>query len=323
MPGLKRPKSGCKKKKLRIVKSLKPSSHPTTSQVKTIVKSEIKANADSKYFRVATIDDLSGGADGSGQDMFQARNNYPQMNVIGYSTGTGARLDGLNTYKYGFQGTASKSIRALSLARLFGADEGNQTLVGNKLEGNTCQPSYSKTEWNIQRLFDQVSTENTGKDVAPYFVRILRLVPRVKKGEYQDIDPENDAFQDQFGRDIGVNNANFNNYDLQLCRPNKRKYYVKQDIVYHMTPSVVFNESAPDYQAHIPVGNNIKCHQMMHDIGSKLYYKDPEGNGYPDDGFKQEFILFHTCHVGIGNTSSNEPNGLRLSCKAVSTFKDL
>lgn len=290
-------------------------------QTKKIAERVLNTKTESKYFRCVGMGDLND--NGLGQPLYPARSSYNQMYVLGYSTATGARLDGISTYKYGISGAATKSIQALGMARTFGADETNDELVGNALDGNYATPSMASTEWNIQRLFDQVSSETTSKDVAPYFVRIVRLVPRPKKGSYQDVDPETDAFLDEFSRETGVLASTFTNYELQMLKLNTKKYQVKADIKFMMTPAVIFNESAPDYQATVAPGTHQKFLSFRHDIGKRLYYDNPEGTGYPTDGMKQEFILFHVCHIGLGNSaSSNQPNGLRLGCKAVSTFKD-
>lgn len=289
-------------------------------QTKKIAERVLNTKTESKYFRCVDMADLND--NGFGQELYPARTSYNQMYVLGYSTATGARLDGVSTYKYGISGAAAKSIQALGMARTFGADETNDELVGNALDGNYATPSMASTEWNIQRLFDQVSSESSSKDVAPYFVRIIRIVPRPKKGSFQDVDPETDAFLDEFSRETGVLATSFTNYELQMLKVNSKKYQVKADIKCMMTPAVIFNESAPDYQATVAPGTHQKFLNFRHDIGKRLYYDNPEGTGYPTDGMKQEFILFHVCHIGLGNATGNQPNGLRLGCKAVSTFKD-
>ena len=65
---------------------------------------------------------------------------------------------------------------------------------------------------------------------------------------------------------------------------------------------------------------------MRHDIGKKLYFETGSGSsGNSTAGQKNEFILFHTCQLGIDSAnslSSNSALNLLLTGKFVSTFKD-
>ncbi len=62
--------------------------------------------------------------------------------------------------------------------------------------------------------------------------------------------------------------------------------------------------------------------KFKHDIGSKLYYED--GDDRPSAGLKQEYILFHAYYpTMVDSVLAPEPDQLKITCKSVSTFKDL
>jgi hypothetical protein len=72
--------------------------------------------------------------------------------------------------------------------------------------------------------------------------------------------------------------------------------------------------------------NGMKTMNFIHDIGKKLFYKEPDAGSspnYPTSGFKNEFILFHFQTVGDNTGTRNIANNVRISVNAVSSFKDI
>lgn len=88
--------------------------------------------------------------------------------------------------------------------------------------------------------------------------------------------------------------------------------------------------------------SNVSCTQKQfkrkHKLGKELFYPRAQGDwsgpgpvdplsdeAYPVDGFSPEFILFHVIKCGDDTTPVNRlrPQDMRISCRPVSTFKDI
>lgn len=310
-------------------------------QVKTLVKKSVNGLAESKYFHVRDIFELGGGTLGLGMLLENVRLNDKSMMVLGFSTGTGARLDGLSSYKYGYEaGGAEKSIQAIQMGRIFDPTSNDDFEKQQSIIGQYCNPQFAQTEWNLQRLPINADELHLDPDLSPeysgipYQLRIIRVCPRVKKGSYQDVDPKYDLFVDQFGREQGIANATFKQYQLLTYKINSRKYQVKMDIMPRMSPPLVTN-SVFDYVPGTPgistqvqqvnQTNSMISYKFKHDIGKKLYYANPDVVQNPTDGFRPEFIFFHAIPIGGQNQQvvGRRLDDLRLCCKAVGTFKDM
>ena len=69
----------------------------------------------------------------------------------------------------------------------------------------------------------------------------------------------------------------------------------------------------------------MKRMSMKHNIGKKLYFEDGPETGNSTAGQQNEFILFHTCQIGVDSQSSllaNSALNVLLQGKFISTFKD-
>ena len=318
MPPKTKARRNYKKKPMR--KNSKGLNKTERKQTQQIAKKVLMKEAESKYFNVRTLSELSGTAgDGAGLTMPISRGNYSQMRVLGFASGTGARTDNLSSLKYGL----NTSIQAIQHGRIFASG----TATGFDIEGQYVTPSLSISTFNLERLY--LSTSSSSADAisaVPYFVRVLRLCPRPKKGSFQTLDPETDAFLDQYSQEIGVRNTNFGHYELKMFKANSKKYQVKQDFSFYLNPPVSYNEldiGAGTFQ--VSSRSNASHRQMTfkHDIGKKLFYESPATASNPSDGFKNEYILFHVSPIGTANDSTVSPFDVRIACKAVGTFKDV
>jgi len=310
------------KRKLKIVKKLsKPRgglNKTELKQTREIAKKVMNSTAESKYFDVRTIDQLSG-TNGAGIVPTPARLTYTQLYVQGFAVGENTAGNG--TLSYG-----QNLIESIEHGRI--QPEGNSD--NQNLEGQYAMPSLSITTFDVQRIVNTSDiTLELARQQVPFMVRVLRLVPRPQKGSAQDVDPQSDAFLTESNQETGVSSTDFQHYQLLMLKANSKKYQVKQDFRFVLSPpltttevSLQGNAGSTSYQ----VGNiSTNQHRQMtfkHDIGKKLFYENPKTRSNPTDGFKNEYILFHIIPMGTENDSAILPTTVRLAAKAVSTFKD-
>lgn len=291
-------------------------------QTKEIVQNEIKKEADNKYFNVRDMNEMTNG--GVGLKLVPARSSYARMYVLGFATGTGAQTGGQDTLKYGYDAVdgETKSIQALQHGKIFPAGDTN----GYDVQGSYVTPSLNITTFNLQRLYEAMSDQfDDALRTVPYLVRVLRLIPRPLKGSFQTMDPERDAFVDQFNQEIGIRNGNFKQYELHMLKPNTKKYSVKLDNKFVINPSTIYNKldiATGDYQVSNTYNTCFTQMTFKHDIGKKLFYESPKEASNPTDGFKNEYILFHIVPLGAADQPGINPDNCRIGVKSVGTFKD-
>jgi len=287
-------------------------------QTRAIAKKVINAKAESKYFDVRTISQLSG-TGGAGIVPTPARLTYTQLYVQGFAVGE--NTVGGTALNYG-----QNTLEAIEHGRVHPLGNSDN----QNLEGQYATPSLSITTFDIQRIVNTSDiTLELARQQVPLMVRVLRLVPRPQKGSSQDVNPEDDAFLTEGSQEIGVADADFQHYQLLMLKANTKKYQVKQDFRFVLTPPLTTTEVALQGNAgstSYQVGNiQTNSHRQMtfkHDIGKKLFYENPQNRSNPTDGFKNEYILFHIIPIGTENDSAILPTSVRIAAKAVGTFKD-
>lgn len=297
-------------------KRVKRSKKITRSDVKTIAKSVVLSTAESKYFNTE-------GAQYNTELTPHYIKPTDVMTCLGFATGSINDPETETTFQYG-----NGSMKTLNLNRLYGANAA-EPYNQFALDGMYCNPSFAQSRFLIERTAQDFSNAAVEPNRAcPYYVRVLRLQPRPMKTTNQSVTPEIDAFLDVQGLPTGVSQLGFSKLDLVTLKPNSRKYKVIQDIKYLM--------NAPVQSTLIDIGSgsnvvttqpeaNIRTFNFTHDIGKKLFYKEP-GPGsvvYPTTGFKNEFILFHFQAMGDDAGIRVAANEVRISVNAVSTFKDI
>lgn len=290
-----------------------------------IVKKTLNKMTETKYFDCKGMQ--------NSMTFHRARSNVNGIGVRGFATcedknAQGTRIQyGVNT------SNAHQYLTELNMNKAFSLSDGS-SVSPNAVVGKYCNPSLALSEFILER--DYIQTSGNGSDyttlnVAPYFVRVLRLCPRPTKLSTVDIDPENDAFVTELGQPTGIADSAFGPQQLMLYKPNSRKYRVVADTKFEMVPPFVTTEVDTGVGTDALVTNLAKTGYMKkltmkHNIGSKLYFEAGGNNNVNSTvGQKNEFILFHTCQLGVNSQASllsNSALNILLAGKFVSTFKD-
>ena len=309
-------------------------------QTRKIAKSVVNSLAESKYFNVSRgIGELP-----LNSAWWSSTSVQSEIGVIGFTTGFEKAIDAAGStvsYKYGVNpanGNA-KNMESLELNRVFTLGAGSP-LDQQSVEGNTVRPSYAESHWLLNRLAGNTEQFNDLANGCNYKIRMVRCKPRPTKGSFNKVKPEADLFLDQSNHEFGINTISsglqvFNPYELMLAKTNSRKYQILEDTMFVMGPAgtyvdVGLGQGEVSYDMHNPETSACKVLKRTHNIGKELYYKEPNNlatsqNQYPQDGFQQEFILFHVWAAGnpqTVNTARTTPTLMRISCRPVSTFKD-
>lgn len=301
-----------KKQVNRRPRKSKKSAVKTVSQVKKIAKQVIYKEAESKYFRTSDHNERQVYAAHSGAN----------MTVLGFTTGDDLDSTTGSSYQYGVN-----SMRSLMVHRLFDRSSSGADAYLS-LEGLYCTPTFCQSRFIIERTLTNTSTAAIPSQTLPYYCRVLRLVPRPRKSSNQDVDPNLDAFLDEQGQATGVFNGTFEKMQLMTYKANSRKYVVKADMKFIMNTPVNHNELAisAGTQNVVCNPNGMKTMNFSHDIGKRLFYKEPDAGANPNiptSGFKNEFILFHFQTLGDNQGARNIADNIRISANAVSSFKDI
>lgn len=310
-------------------------------EVSKIAKKAVLGMAESKYFNI-------NGA--IGEESFNAAwrttaGIQSEIAVLGFTTGFEKALnkDGSTTaYKYGVDPStgSNKNMDSLEMNRIFhaGSSVPNDQF---QIEGKSIRPAYAESQWLLNRLAGETKTLSQVQNGLIYKVRMLRVKPRPVKASHIQVDPQNDLFLSNFNTELGVQTQIgttyvFNPYEFMMAKVNTRKYRVLEDKIFTMGPGGNYvNQGAGEellipYQVQVGETSSVKTMKIKHNIGKELYYEDPNGSNdedqYPQDGFVPEFILFHVWAQGNPNEEfalRTTPDLLRLSCRPVSTFKDI
>ncbi len=315
----------------------KPLTKKAVKQTRKIAKSVVLNMAESKYFNTNPSLDQTQAASAWVNSGVQS-----EVGVFGYTTGLNrARIDNGTTitqtiYKYGVNTLtgAEVEMKSLDLNKVFNENNSSPQRANMSVEGATIRPNYNECQWLLNRVQGNV-TANSDNGLV-YKVRMIRVVPRAKKGTYLSIDPKMDLFLDQYNEPFGINTTNvagqnvFTQFECLLAKVNSRRYKVLADKFITLMPankaimSGVFTVNE--------VYDGLKKFKTKHNIGKEFFYEDPnntdaaEFGQYPDTGFQNEFVLFHVIAVGHPETSADSrltPGLLNITARPVSTFKDM
>lgn len=309
------------KRKLKVVKTL---SKAAKSEVRKIAKSTQNKEIETKYFNCKSLQ--------SSMALHRARSNVLGIGVRGFATCEDKNSQGTRI-QYGVDsGNAHQYLTELNMNRTFNTTDGDN-VSANAVVGHYCNPSLAKSEFIVERDFIQTAgggTDYTTLNVAPYFVRVLRISPRAPKLSTVTCDPENDAFVNELGQATGIADSAFGPQELMLYVPNRRKYNVIADTKFNLVPPFCTTEVDTGVGTDALVTNLVRSGfmkklTMKHNIGKKLYFEDGAATGNSTAGQQNEFILFHTCQLGIDSQNSllqNSAVNVLLQGKFISTFKD-
>lgn len=302
----------------------------TTKTVRKEAKKAVMSLAETKYFNTTPLSSTTR------LPSYASRSLATAVDVLGFALGTGDNPGSgtVATIDYGFiVGIGNPPVAQLNMCRAFGQTNSDVSLRKNSIDGSYVQPSMCKTEWLIE--FPQLATTDDLGNVAaatPMFMRMIRVIPRMKKYSDVDINPKGDLFVTQYGEAIGVNSPSFNQLELQMLKVNSRKYQVVQDYEHVFVPSATNSAFAIG-------GGNIQTTNLSrygsklkltcnHKQPTKLYYTNTDTDGVvandaqPEAGQSNELIFFHFTSLGTsGNV--NASNTMEITCKTIGTFKDI
>lgn len=303
-------------------------------QTKQIVKKTVNQMAESKYFECKDIMETKG--------LLRARTNVKGIGVLGFATLEDKNSQGTRLAYGRNDNNAYEYLTELNMNRASDVADTNVFRKAQAVEGNYASPSFAQSTFILER--DYVETVGLAANdystlaAAPYFVRILRLAPRAPKMSTEDVNPMSDAFVNETGQPAGIDDNDFGPVQLMTFKSNSRKYKVISDKSFTMVPPFTVNNQSTGFTdvgtdpgnagvSNLTANGCFKTIQMRHDIGNKLYFPNG-GNGRYNSatGQKNEFILFHTCQIGINSADSigaNDATKMLVSGKFVSTFKDI
>ena len=311
------------------------------TQTRQIAKSVVNKMAESKYFNVSReIGEME-----FNSAWWTSATVQSEIAVLGFTTGFEKAIDAAGStvsYKYGvnsLNGNA-KNMESLELNRVFDSAQGSP-LDQNSVEGNTIRPAYAETHWLLNRLAGNTEQFSDIANGLKYTIRMIRCKPRPVKGSFNKVKPEADLFLDQSNHEFGISTISsgtrvFNSFELMLAKANSRKYQILEDTTFTMGPAgnyvdVGLGAGEIAYDVKNPESSSCKVLKRTHKIGKELYYTAPNDtsttqNQYPQDGFTPEFVLFHVWASGnpqTAITARTTPSLLRVSCRPLSTFKDM
>lgn len=291
----------------------------TKKEVKSIAKQVFNKNVESKYFKTSSADSMT-------EIIPSQIQTLSNMTCQGFCTGNRVNVQTGGNWLYG-----TAQMKTLNLNRLYISTDG-APVDQFVLEGLYCNPSFAQSRFIVERMENDFSAASSPAARAlPYYVRILRIMPRTQLTSKQGVDPTLDAFLDTNGIASGISTTNFSKLQLMTLKPNTRKYKVIQDIKYIENSPLTYNDlDIGDGAVQVrPTGHpGLRTFNFRHDLGKKLYYNNPDpttpANTYPDSGFNNEFILFHFQTIGDSSTfaTRSTAKGVRISANAVSSFKD-
>lgn len=305
------------------------------TQVKTIAKKAVVSMAESKYFNTN-----SAIANRGPVPIWNDGTRNSSIYCYGYATG---RNQDLNTatasnINYGVSPVNGQPNQIGSLNLNFVFTENNPIPQRAQFapDGVTVRPSYAESQWVLER--PMVSTQVDPELGAVYRIRMIRCRPRTAKLAYQPADPRFDLFVDAINEPMGIGTTNdsgvptFDVYEFDMAKTNSRRYQILEDKVFDLACPASYVNTSIGAGEFITTTAKSGCYKMKlkHDIGKELYYpqfndNSDSANQYPSTGFEPEFIFFHIRALGSVNTGTAgvTANNIRLSCRPVSTFKDL
>lgn len=288
-------------------------------QAVSIAKKVFNKKVESKYFKTQASDSLNEAQPVNIQ-------TGANMTCLGYCTGNRTNAQTGSIWNYG-----TAQMQTLNLNRPYITNDG-APLDQFVIDGLYCSPQFAQSRWILERIRNDFSNQDVPPERAlSYYVRILRVMPRTQKTSAEVVDPTNDVFFDTNGQATGISVSGFTKLQLMTLKPNTRKYKVIQDIKYMMNSPMTTNAldigdgANQVFPEHAGI---MRTFNFRHDIGKKLYYNSPDpdagGNVYPSSGFKNEFVLFHFQTLGDDQNFAlrSVAKSVRVSCNAVSTFKD-
>lgn len=204
----------------------------TPAKVKAIAKDAVKVMAEKKY--MDTNNALK-----ALNPTRPAGNDY--LSCMAFSTTTNESDDGTPLVFGGGQ------VNQMLCLKPFQSNAADQDLRMFAPVGKKVQPVSCKSQWRINREFARIDPESSATPAAfpqslaencPVLCRMIRVIPKIEAGTETIISPDDDLFQDEYGRAISVSDSTFTESEMTSYRVNKRKYKVLEDKNFILRPPV-------------------------------------------------------------------------------------
>jgi len=219
----------------------------TPAKVKAIAKDAVKVMAEKKYM------DTNNALKGINPTR-PAGNDY--LSCMGFSTTTNESDDGTPLVFGGGQ------VNQMLCLKPFQSNAADQDLRMFAPIGKKIQPVSCKSQWRINRQFARIdpAVNNTATvpdfptslaENCPVLCRMIRVIPKIEAGTETIISPDDDLFQDEYGRAISVSDSTFTESEMTSYRVNKRKYKVIEDKNFILRPPLTLQ-----YQMTVPAAGS-------------------------------------------------------------------
>jgi len=292
----------------------------TKASVAKIAKQAVKSVAERKFMNTEnTLVQLS--------PTRPTGNHY--ISAIGYSTTVGNDNNG-TPMVYGGQ-----PIKEMLCLRPFRADNAESDLGAMRPDGKNVTPVSCKSRWRINRSYTSLpeTAEVSGAtdfppglgNTLPVICRMIRITPKGAKGTETELDPDTDAFQDEYGRKTGISADSFDSAELLFYKINTRRYHVIEDRNFILKTPVTVNYTATrlnnsNDMRYTPIISNTNgnCekmltsyHQLSERKGGTCYYSDPFASSTDNatSGMRREYTLWHFTHQGGEYITGPTPTG--------------
>lgn len=327
-------------RKRRSNQSQKPLNKVEKKEVFTIAKKAILSTADNKYFNTNSAVNAE-----QVNAAWRVASNYADIGVWGFSTGYNRQSNPGNeneTMKYGVSTAdgSDVSLTNLKMNQVFLSDATKDEHKSFVIEGQNLRPGFNECKWFLNHISQNSSSDET--KALNYRLRCIRVRPLAIKGSWQDIDPQNDLFLDQYNQPFGISSldaagtsALFTREQFHLAKANSRRYKVISDKFYTIAPANTYHAAGDGTgNSSLAVGTiSSGCTTVTtkHNLGKQLFYPKAETStetldAYPETGFIPEYIFWHVIALGDGGVtqaSRDTPLGMTISCRPVSAFKDI
>lgn len=210
----------------------------TPAKVAAIAKDAVKVMAEKKY--MDTNNSLKGL-----NPTRPTGNDY--ISAIGFSTTTN-ESDDQSILVFGGQ-----QIKEMLCLKPFQSNAADQDLRMFAPIGKRIQPVSCKSSWRINRQFARIDPAlgATPADFPaslaenlPVVCRMVRVIPKISAGTETAIAPDDDLFQDEYGRATSVSDDTFTEQEMLSYRVNKRRYKVLEDKKFILRPPVTLQYGA-------------------------------------------------------------------------------
>lgn len=290
----------------------------TPAKVAAIAKDAVKVMAEKKY--MDTNNALKG--------MNPTRptgNDY--ISCIGFSTTTN-ESDDESVLVFGGQ-----QINEMLCLKPFQSNAADQDLRMFAPIGKRIQPVSCKSTWRINRQFARIDpiSNATPPDFPaslaenlPVICRMVRVIPKISAGTETAIAPDDDLFQDEYGRATSVSESTFTEQEMLSYRVNKRRYKVLEDKKFILRPPITLQYQAQSVDPlnnagarYTPIvsNSNGNCEKYMttyDQLSSRkngsCFYTDPTvtGTNTATTGHQRSYYFYMFAYQGADTITGDE-----------------